>query len=553
MKGRKNSKASKAWKKSKDNTVVNLSTEAKYYMEEIFKEEYGISFKTDMRVIGLVSTWRDKIIYPKELSRDEGLPEAFIVCHNMKGDNKVKATIYGRYLADDGKSFVNTSEFINLSSKGDFPSLNKLVSTMAVIFKEKLGCKNLDVEQEDVLEDDVKAEVAVALENIASGDSESNIDYDESAMLFKNLAESYNSEKSKNGDTSEDIKEGSKKITETLLRERGAFVEKIYSILEESVTESIPSGTKFDEMGEDEKAQVKDEFFKVDESLHDIADCKKAHLLEKAKSSGEKGNLEEYLEESLDDVLYRIRKSSKVKIDNEKRVLMLCPIYSSRLENLLFFLARGMLKAKYDEETWETFFLETTDKAVFTIIWTEEVYRFLICSLIGTTRNMKLVKEELYTFAELLEYNGEKYGISEWRNMAKTILFTESIKNHILEFSSALKAKLEEVGISCSENTSVSTNSTYIKLDDGRLGQVRISDHDVSRDVNYNVILYSARSNMHSDLKVGSSGIRKIVWNIKKQDEEYALEDLASKIIYDKRKLMDRMAEDAYLNKPKNR
>lgn len=553
MKGRKNSKASKAWKKSKDNTVVNLSTEAKYYMEEIFKEEYGIYFKTDMRVIGLVATWRDKIIYPKELGRDEGLPEAFIVCHNMKGDSKVKATIYGRYLANDGKSFVNTSEFINLSSKGDFPSLNKLVSTMAVIFKEKLGCKNLDVDQEDVLEDDVKAEVAVALENIASGDSESNIDYDESAMLFKNLAESYANEKSKNGDTSEDIKEGSKKITETLLRERGAFVEKIYSILEESVTESIPSGTKFDEMGEDEKAQVKDEFFKVDESLHDIADCKKAHLLEKAKSSGEKGNLEEYLEESLDDVLYRIRKSSKVKIDNEKRVLMLCPIYSSRLENLLFFLARGMLKAKYDEETWETFFLETTDKAVFTIIWTEEVYRFLICSLIGTTRNMKLVKEELYTFAELLEYNGEKYGISEWRNMAKTILFTESIKNHILEFSSALKAKLEEVGISCSENTSVSTNSTYIKLDDGRLGQVRISDHDVSRDVNYNVILYSARSNMHSDLKVGSSGIRKIVWNIKKQDEEYALEDLASKIIYDKRKLMDRMAEDAYLNKPKNR
>lgn len=107
---------------------------------------------------------------------------------------------------------------------------------------------------------------------------------------------------------------------------------------------------------------------------------------------------------------------------------------------------------------------------------------------------MSLSVDDKVNLALMLKEVGTYYNVGRYIAYSNNILENKERKERISEISETMKGYLEKEGIGYHISKSSSTSSIYIELDDGKLGKIRLADHERSADqIPYNIVLYSKK------------------------------------------------------------
>lgn len=142
----------------------------------------------------------------------------------------------------------------------------------------------------------------------------------------------------------------------------------------------------------------------------------------------------------------------------------------------------------------------------FIISQAENVYTFMRRSK-DSDVSMSISIEDKVKFALMLKEVGTYYNVGRYVAYANNILVGKDREDKILDAVRVLKGMLHKEGITYQESRSATTTSVYLVLDSGKLGKIRIADHERSADIiPYNVVMFSKRHGyFESEAEDGSS------------------------------------------------
>lgn len=129
----------------------------------------------------------------------------------------------------------------------------------------------------------------------------------------------------------------------------------------------------------------------------------------------------------------------------------------------------------------------------FIISQAENVYTFLRRSD-DEEISMSLSVDDKVNLALMLKEVGTYFNVGRYIAYSNNILENKERKEKVAEVAEILKGYLEYEGISYRISKSSSTSSIYMELDGGKLGKIRLADHERSADqIPYNIVLYSKK------------------------------------------------------------
>lgn len=129
----------------------------------------------------------------------------------------------------------------------------------------------------------------------------------------------------------------------------------------------------------------------------------------------------------------------------------------------------------------------------FIVSQAENVYTFMRRSD-DEEISMSLSVDDKVNLALMLKEVGTYYNVGRYIAYSNNILENKERKERISEISETMKGYLEKEGIGYHISKSSSTSSIYIELDGGKLGKIRLADHERSADqIPYNIVLYSKK------------------------------------------------------------
>lgn len=129
----------------------------------------------------------------------------------------------------------------------------------------------------------------------------------------------------------------------------------------------------------------------------------------------------------------------------------------------------------------------------FIVSQAENVYTFMRRSD-DEEISMSLSVDDKVNLALMLKEVGTYYNVGRYIAYSNNILENKERKEKISEISETMKGYLEKEGIGYHISKSSSTSSIYIDLDGGKLGKIRLADHERSADqIPYNIVLYSKK------------------------------------------------------------
>ena len=129
----------------------------------------------------------------------------------------------------------------------------------------------------------------------------------------------------------------------------------------------------------------------------------------------------------------------------------------------------------------------------FIISQAENVYTFMRRSD-DEEISMSLSVDDKVNLALMLKEVGTYFNVGRYIAYSNNILENKERKEKVAEVSEMLKGYLECEGVSYRISKSSSTSSIYMELDGGKLGKIRLADHERSADqIPYNIVLYSKK------------------------------------------------------------
>lgn len=129
----------------------------------------------------------------------------------------------------------------------------------------------------------------------------------------------------------------------------------------------------------------------------------------------------------------------------------------------------------------------------FIISQAENVYTFMRRSD-DEEISMSLSVDDKVNLALMLKEVGTYFNVGRYIAYSNNILENKERKEKVAEVAETLKGYLEYEGISYRISKSSSTSSIYMELDGGKLGKIRLADHERSADeIPYNIVLYSKK------------------------------------------------------------
>lgn len=129
----------------------------------------------------------------------------------------------------------------------------------------------------------------------------------------------------------------------------------------------------------------------------------------------------------------------------------------------------------------------------FIISQAENVYTFMRRSD-DEEISMSLSVDDKVNLALMLKEVGTYFNVGRYIAYSNNILENKERKEKVAEIAEILKGYLEYEGISYRISKSSSTSSIYMELDGGKLGKIRLADHERSADeIPYNIVLYSKK------------------------------------------------------------
>ena len=129
----------------------------------------------------------------------------------------------------------------------------------------------------------------------------------------------------------------------------------------------------------------------------------------------------------------------------------------------------------------------------FIISQAENVYTFMRRSD-DEEISMSLSVDDKVNLALMLKEVGTYFNVGRYIAYSNNILENKERKEKVAEVAEILKGYLEYEGISYRISKSSSTSSIYMELDGGKLGKIRLADHERSADeIPYNIVLYSKK------------------------------------------------------------
>ena len=129
----------------------------------------------------------------------------------------------------------------------------------------------------------------------------------------------------------------------------------------------------------------------------------------------------------------------------------------------------------------------------FIVSQAENVYTFMRRSD-DEEISMSLSVDDKVNLALMLKEVGTYYNVGRYIAYSNNILENKERKERISEISETMIGYLEKEGIGYHISKSSSTSSIYIDLDGGKLGKIRLADHERSADqIPYNIVLYSKK------------------------------------------------------------
>lgn len=129
----------------------------------------------------------------------------------------------------------------------------------------------------------------------------------------------------------------------------------------------------------------------------------------------------------------------------------------------------------------------------FIISQAENVYTFMRRSD-DEEISMSLSVDDKVNLALMLKEVGTYFNVGRYIAYSNNILENKERKEKVSEVAEILKGYLEYEGISYRISKSSSTSSIYMELDGGKLGKIRLADHERSADqIPYNIVLYSKK------------------------------------------------------------
>lgn len=129
----------------------------------------------------------------------------------------------------------------------------------------------------------------------------------------------------------------------------------------------------------------------------------------------------------------------------------------------------------------------------FIISQAENVYTFMRRSD-DEEISMSLSVDDKVNLALMLKEVGTYFNVGRYIAYSNNILENKERKEKVAEVAEMLKGYLEYEGVSYRISKSSSTSSIYMELDGGKLGKIRLADHERSADqIPYNIVLYSKR------------------------------------------------------------
>lgn len=129
----------------------------------------------------------------------------------------------------------------------------------------------------------------------------------------------------------------------------------------------------------------------------------------------------------------------------------------------------------------------------FIISQAENVYTFMRRSD-DEEISMSLSVDDKVNLALMLKEVGTYFNVGRYIAYSNNILENKERKEKVAEVAEMLKGYLECEGVSYRISRSSSTSSIYMELDDGKLGKIRLADHERSADqIPYNIVLYSKK------------------------------------------------------------
>lgn len=129
----------------------------------------------------------------------------------------------------------------------------------------------------------------------------------------------------------------------------------------------------------------------------------------------------------------------------------------------------------------------------FIVSQAENVYTFMRRSD-DEEISMSLSVDDKVNLALMLKEVGTYYNVGRYIAYSNNILENKERKERISEISETMIGYLEKEGIGYHISKSSSTSSIYIELDGGKLGKIRLADHERSADqIPYNIVLYSKK------------------------------------------------------------
>ena len=129
----------------------------------------------------------------------------------------------------------------------------------------------------------------------------------------------------------------------------------------------------------------------------------------------------------------------------------------------------------------------------FIISQAENVYTFMRRSD-DEGVSMSLSVDDKVNLALMLKEVGTYFNVGRYIAYSNNILENKERKEKVAEVAEMLKGYLECEGVSYRISRSSSTSSIYMELDGGKLGKIRLADHERSADqIPYNIVLYSKK------------------------------------------------------------
>ena len=129
----------------------------------------------------------------------------------------------------------------------------------------------------------------------------------------------------------------------------------------------------------------------------------------------------------------------------------------------------------------------------FIISQAENVYTFMRRSD-DEEVSMSLSVDDKVNLALMLKEVGTYFNVGRYIAYSNNILENKERKEKVAEVAEMLKGYLECEGVSYRISRSSSTISIYMELDGGKLGKIRLADHERSADqIPYNIVLYSKK------------------------------------------------------------